>query len=89
MKEDSQNYSAAPVLQSVPYLRMLFKKTHLSNQCKEIVRLLLDSNFLISELEVLPYFTHKVTLSFLHCVEISTRITSKYISTIVGRFTTV
>ena len=44
---------------------MLINETHLSNQH---VELMLDSEFLVTELEALFYFTHKVTLSLLHIV---------------------
>ena len=50
---------------------MLINETHLSNQHVEVVRLLLDSEFLITELKVLAYFTHKVTLPFLYFVEMN------------------
>ena len=39
----------------------------------EVVKLLLDSAFLVTELEALSYFTHKVTLPFLHFVEVSSQ----------------
>ena len=52
---------------------MLLNETNLSNQHVEIVNLLLDSDFLISELEVLAYFVRKITLLYLLCVEISTQ----------------
>ena len=64
-------YSAASILQSIPYLRMLLNETHLNNQHVEIVRLLLDSVFLLTELELLAFFTHKITLPFLHFVEVA------------------
>ena len=66
-------YSAASIIQSLPYLRMLLNETHLSNLHVEIVRLLLDSEFLLTELEVLAYFTHKVTLPFLYFVEVNSQ----------------
>ena len=66
-------YSAASVLQSLPYLRMLLDESHLSNQHIEIVRMFLDSEFIITELHVLAYFTHAVTLPFLYFVEVNTQ----------------
>ena len=66
-------YSVASILDSLKYLRMLVDESHLSNQHIEIVRMFLDSEFFGTELSVLGYFTHKVTLPFLYCVEISSQ----------------
>ena len=63
-------YSAAAILQALPYLCMLLNETHLSNQHVEIVQLFLDSEFFITEFSVLTYFTLKVTSPFLCCVEL-------------------
>ena len=52
---------------------MLVDESHLSNQHIEIVRMFLDSECFSTELGVLAYFTHKITLPFLYCVEISTQ----------------
>ena len=62
-------YSVASILQSLQFIN----ETHLSNQHVEVVKLLLDSEFLVTELEALTYFTHKVTLPFLHFVEVSSQ----------------
>ena len=67
-------YSAASILHSLPYLQILLTESHLSNQHIEIVRMFLDSEFLITELAVLAYFTHKVTLPFLYFVEVSSQV---------------
>ena len=66
-------YSAASILQSLPFLRMLINETHLSNQHVEVVKLLLDSEFLATELETLSFITHTLKLPFLHFVEVSTQ----------------
>ena len=66
-------YSAASILDSFPLLRMVVDESHLSNQHIEIVRMFLDSEFFSTELSVLAYFMHKVTLPFLYCIEISTQ----------------
>ena len=66
-------YSAASILEALPYLRMLLDETHLSNQHVEIVRMFLDAEFLITELHVLAFFTHKITLPFLYFVEVNTQ----------------
>ena len=66
-------YLAASILQSLPYLHMLLNESHLSNQHIEIVRMFLDSEFLITELQVLAYFTHVVTLPFLYFVEVNSQ----------------
>ena len=64
-------YSAASILQALPYLRMLLNESHLSNQHVEIVRMFLDSEFLVTELQVLAYFTNTITLLFLYFVEVN------------------
>ena len=67
------DYSCASILDAFPYLEMVINRTHLSNQHVDMVRLLLDSEFFLSELNVLAYFTHKVTLPLLNAVEVSTQ----------------
>ena len=67
------NHSTASILQSFLFLRMLINETHLSNQHVEVVKPLVDSEFIVTELEAFSFFTHKVTLSFLHFVEVSTQ----------------
>ena len=66
-------YSAASILQSLPYLRIVINESHLSNQHIEIVRMFLDSEFLITELQVFAYFTHVVTSPFLYFVEVNSQ----------------
>ena len=44
--------------------------SHLSNQHIEIVRMFLDSELLMTELQVLAYFTHTITLPFLYFIEV-------------------
>ena len=66
-------YSATSILQSLPFICMLINETPLSNQHVAVVKLLLDSEFIVTELEALSYFTHKVTLPFLHFVEVSSQ----------------
>ena len=61
-------YSAASILQALPYLHMLLNETHLNNQHIEIVKMFLESEFMITELQVLAYFTHMITLPFLYFV---------------------
>ena len=51
---------------------MLLNESHLSNQHIEIVKMFLDSEFLITELQVIAYFTHTITLPFLYFVEVNT-----------------
>ena len=45
----------------------------MSNQHTEIVPMFLDSEFLITELAVLAYFTHKITLPFLYFVKVTSQ----------------
>ena len=64
-------YSAASILQSLPSLYMLLNESHLSNQHIEIIQMFLDPEFLMTELQVLAYFTDCVTLPFLYFVEVN------------------
>ena len=50
-------YSAESILQSLPFIRMLINKTHLSNQHVEVVKLLLYSEFLVTELNLRHFLT--------------------------------
>ena len=54
-------YSAASILDTLHYLRILLNESHLTKQHIEIVRMFLDSEFFIAELSVLAFFTHKVS----------------------------
>ena len=56
------------ILQSLP-----LNESHLSNQHIEIVRMFLDSKFLITELQVLAYFTQVVILPFLYFVKVNSQ----------------
>ena len=51
-------YFATSILNALPYLRMLLNETHLSNQHVEIVIMFLDSEFFITGMTALAYFTH-------------------------------
>ena len=65
--------SAASILDALFYPRMLLNESHLTNQHIEIVCMFLDSEFFITELSVLAFFTHKVSLPLLNFVEISSQ----------------
>ena len=66
-------YSAGYILDALPYLRILLNESHLTKQLIEIVRMFLDSEFFITELSVLVFFTHKVSSPLLNFVEISSQ----------------
>ena len=66
-------YSAAYILDALPYLRILLNESHLTKQHIEIVRMFLDSEFFITELSVLVFFKHKVSSPLLNFVEISSQ----------------
>ena len=66
-------YSAASILDALPYLRILLNESHLTKHHIEIVRMFLDSEFFITELSVLVFFTHKVSSPLLNFVEISSQ----------------
>ena len=57
-------YSAASILDALPYLRMLLNESHLTNQYIEIVRMFLDSEFFITELSVLAFLIRRTTEGF-------------------------
>ena len=66
-------YSCASILDALPFLQMLLNETHLSNQHVEMVRMFLDSDFFLIELQVLSFFTYKISLTLLNAVEVSTQ----------------
>ena len=66
-------YSCASILDALPFICMVINETHLSNQHVDIVRMLLDSELLVSELNVLAYFTYKVSLPLLNAVEVASQ----------------
>ena len=64
--------SAASLVEAFPILKMLVEVVVGSNQLVEACKIYLSSEIFLTELEVLAYFTHHVTLPFLHCIEKST-----------------
>ena len=66
-------YTAASIIDAMPYLSMLVNESHLANQHIETVRMFLDCGFFITELFALAYFTLKVSLPLLNFVEISSQ----------------
>ena len=52
---------------------MLLNETHMSNQHVEIVRMFLDSEFFITELTALAYFTDRVSLPLLNFVVVNSQ----------------
>ena len=66
-------YSCSSILDALPYIRMVLDETHLSNQHVEIVRMLLDSELLLSQLNCLSYFTYKISLPLLNFIEVGTQ----------------
>jgi len=64
-------YSAASILSALPLLQMLLDETEKNNLLVQSCRMYLQCEFFLTELHALAYFTHKVTLPLLNCVEIS------------------
>ena len=62
-------YSAASLIHAVPLLQMLLDETSKSNLLVEACKLYLECEFFLIELQVLAYFTYKITLPLLNCVE--------------------
>ena len=65
--------SAASLLEAYPILKMLVEKVAVNNQPVEAYKIYLASEIFKTELEVLAFFTHHVTFTFLHCFEKSTQ----------------
>ena len=63
-------YSAASILNALPLLQMLLRESEKCNLLVQACRMYVQCEFFITELHVLAYFTHKVTLPLLHCVEV-------------------
>ena len=63
-------YSAASILAALPLLQMVLNETDKDNLLVQACRAYLDCEYFITELHALSYFTHKVTLLLLNCVEI-------------------
>ena len=66
-------YSAASILQALPLLQSLLDETWKSNLLVEACKIYLGCEFFLTELQLLAYFTHKITLPFLNCVEKSSQ----------------
>ena len=64
-------YAAGSILAALPLLQMLLLETEKNNLLVQACRLFVKCEFFLTELYVLTYFTHKVTLPLLNCVEIS------------------
>ena len=64
-------YSAASILNALPYLRMFLSEIHFWNQHVEIVRMFLSSEFFMTELTALAYFIHCISLPLLNFVEVN------------------
>ena len=64
-------YAAASILAALPLLQMLLLETEKNNLLVQACRLYVNCEFFLTELHVLAYFTHKVTLPLLNGVEIS------------------
>ena len=64
-------YAATSILHTLPLLQRLLNETTCSNLLVESCKLYLDCEFFLTELRLLSYFSYKVTLPLLNCVEIS------------------
>ena len=61
----------ASTLAALPLLQMLLPETEKDNLLVQACRLYVECEFFLTELHVLAYFTHKVTLSLFNWVETS------------------
>ena len=62
-------YSAASILQTFLLLQSLLEETWKSNLLAQVCKIHLDCELFLTELQLLAYFTKKITLPFLNCVE--------------------
>ena len=62
-------YAAASILQAFPLLQSLLEETWKSNLLVQACKIYLNCELFLTELQLLAYFTKKITLSFLNCVE--------------------
>ena len=62
-------YSAASILQALPLLQSLLEKTWKSNLLVQACKICLDYELFLTQFQLLAYFTKKITLPFLKCVE--------------------
>jgi hypothetical protein len=60
--------TAASIIEAHPYLVMLVEESAAQNLLAESSRMYLSSEFFLTELQVLAYFTHTVTLPLLNAV---------------------
>ena len=63
-------YVCAALIDASPLLHMLLSETAQANLHIESSKLYLECEFFLTELSVLAYFTHKVSLPLLNCVEV-------------------
>ena len=62
-------YSAASIIAALDLLQMLLHETEKDNLLVQSCKLYLEREFFFTKLQALSYFTHKVTLPLLNCVE--------------------
>ena len=62
-------YSAASILQAFPLLQSLLEETWKSKLLVQACKIYLDCELFLTELQLLAYFTKKITSPFLNCVE--------------------
>ena len=62
-------YSAASVFDCLPQYKKVFEETSLSNLLVQACKLYIENEYLMAAFKALGYFTFKVTIPFLNCVE--------------------
>ena len=62
-------YSAASVLDCLPQYKKVLEETSLSNLLVQACKLYIENEYLMAAFKALGYFTFKVTIPFLNCVE--------------------
>ena len=62
-------YSAAAVLDCLPQFRKVLEETPTSNLLVQACKLYAENEYILAALKALGYFTYKITMPFLNCVE--------------------
>ena len=66
-------YSATSIIGALDLLQMLLHETEKDNLFVQSCKLYMECKFFFNELKILSYFTHKVTLPLLNCLEMSSQ----------------
>ena len=63
-------YSAGSVLNCLPQFQKILNDTHLNNLLVSACKLYLENDYILAAFKALSFFTYKVTMPYLNCIEI-------------------